>query len=150
MSEAIDIDEMIAALPRDEQVLVKKLRALVIECIPQATEKAYKDMVMPFYTRNRLICFISPPSAVWEPNANLKKQKTKGVALGFNQGKLMANEDGVLMSEGRKQVYMMYFKKLDEIDENQVRALLFEAAMIDEQFATKKKRKSKGGYDSHG
>jgi hypothetical protein len=53
----------------------------------------------------------------------------------------MANEDGVLLSEGRKQVYMMYFKKLDDIDDHQVRALLFEAAMIDEQFATKKKRK---------
>ena len=140
MSGAVDIDEMIATLPRDEQVLVKKLRALVTECIPQATEKAYKDMVMPFYTRNRLICFIWPPSALWRPNANLEKQKAKGVSLGFNQGKLMANEGGVLLSEGRKQVYMMYFKKLNDIDENQVRALLFEAAMIDEQFATKKKR----------
>jgi len=140
MPEAVDIDEMIATLPRDEQVLVKRLRALVTECIPQATEKTYKDMVMPFYTRNRLICFIWPPSALWEPNADREKQKTKGVALGFNQGKLMGNEDGVLLSEGRKQVYMMYFKKLDDIDENQVRALLFEAAMIDEQFAKKKKR----------
>jgi hypothetical protein len=140
MPGAIDIDEMIATLPLDEQVLVKRLRALVSECIPQATEKAYKDMVMPFYTRNRLICFIWPPSALWEPNANLEKQKAKGVALGFNQGKLLGNQDGALLSEGRKQVYMMYFKKLSDIDERQVRALLFEAAMIDEQFATKKKR----------
>jgi hypothetical protein len=139
MPGSVDIDEMIATLPRDEQVLVKKLRALVTECIPQATEKAYKDMVMPFYTRNRLICFIWPPSSLWEPNADIEKQKAKGVSLGFNQGKLMANEEGVLLSEGRKQVYMMYFKKLDDIDENQVRALLFEAAMIDEQFARKKK-----------
>jgi len=138
-AKTVDIDQMIATLPRDEQVLVKRLRALVTECIPQATEKAYDGQVMPFYTRNRLICFISPPSMIWEPNANREKQKTKGVALGFNQGNLMANEDGVLLAEGRKQVRLIYFKKLDDIDEHQVRALLFEAAMIDEQFAKKKK-----------
>ena len=53
----------------------------------------------------------------------------------------MSNEDGALLSEGRKQVHVMYFKKLEDIDEAQVKALLFEAAMIDEQFARKKKRK---------
>ncbi len=139
--KTVDIDQMIAALPRNEQVLVKRLRALVIECIPQATEKAYYDLGIPFYTRNRLICFIWPPSVFWEPNADHEKRKEKGVSLGFNQGKLMSNEEGVLLAEGRKQVYMMYFKKPDDIDENQIRALLFEAAMIDEQFAKKKKRK---------
>jgi hypothetical protein len=54
----------------------------------------------------------------------------------------MSSEDGVLLAEGRKQVYMMYFKSLKDIDENLVRALLFEAAIIDEQFG-KKKRKEK-------
>jgi hypothetical protein len=132
---------MIAALPRNEQVLVKRLRALVMECIPQATEKAYYDFAIPLYTRNRLICFIWPPSVCWEPGASHEKQKAKGVSLGFNQGKLMSNEDGVLLAEGRKQVYVMYFKNLDDIDEAQVRALLFEAAMIDEQFVKKKKKK---------
>ena len=139
-TKKVDIDEMIANLPRNEQVLVKMLRALIIECIPQATEKAYYDLGIPFYTRNRLICFIWPPSVVWESGANHEKRKAKGVSLGFNQGKLMSNEDGVLLAEGRKQVYMMYFKERGDIDEAQVRALLFEAAMIDEQFVKKKKR----------
>jgi hypothetical protein len=139
-TKKVDIDEMIANLPRNEQVMVKMLRALIIECIPQATEKAYYDLGIPFYTRNRLICFIWPPSVVWEPGANHEKRKAKGVSLGFNQGKLMSNEDGVLLAEGRKQVYMMYFKELGDIDEAQVRALLFEAAMIDEEFVKKKKR----------
>jgi hypothetical protein len=142
-AKPVDVDQMIATLPRDEQMLVKKLRALVTECIPQAIEKIYEDMVMPFYKRNRMICFIWPPSVIWEPNASYEKQKAKGVALGFSQGKLMSNEAGVLLSEGRKQVYMMYFKRLDDINEIQLRALLFEAAMIDEQFAKKEKRKKK-------
>ena len=139
--KTVDIDQMIAALPRDEQVLVKRLRALVVECIPQAIEKSYHDMVMPFYTRNRMICFILPPSAGCKPNADYEKKKAKGVALGFNQGKLMSNEDGVLLAEGRRQVYMMYFKRLIDIDENQLRPLLFEAAIIDEQFSKKRKKK---------
>jgi hypothetical protein len=138
-AKPVDIDQMIATLPRDEQVLVKRLRALIVECIPQATEKAYEGQVMPFYTRNRLICFILPPSVVWETNTDLGKRKTRGVALGFNQGNLMSNEDGALLAEGRKQVYMMYFKKLADIDEKQIRSLLFEAAMIDGQFVKKKK-----------
>jgi hypothetical protein len=138
-TRTVDVEQMIASLPRNELVLVKRLRALIIECIPQATEKAYYDLGIPFYTRNRLICFIWPPSVVWEANGKEGKRKAKGVTLGFNQGYLMSNEDGVLLSEGRKQVYAMYFKKLDDIDEAQVRALLFEAAMIDEQFAKKKK-----------
>lgn len=137
---AADIDQMIATLPRHEQVLVKRLRALVAECIPQATENAYDGQVMPFYKRNKLICFILPPSAVWEPGAGREKQISKGVALGFNQGNRMSNYDGVLLAEGRKQVYMIYFKELAEIDEHRVRALLYEAALIDEQFAKKKKQ----------
>lgn len=135
----VDIDEMIETLPRDERIVVKKLRTLVIECIPNATEKTYYDWRIPFYTRNRLICFIWPPSLSWEAGSKDKKRKDKGVSLGFNQGHLMSNEDGILLSEGRKQVYAMYFKKLDDIDEARVRALLFEAAMIDEQFSKRRK-----------
>ena len=140
-ANTVDIDAMIGTLPREEQVLVRRLRALVLECIPQATEKMYEGQVMPFYTRNKLICFILPPSGALEPGVYTTQQQSKGTALGFNQGYLMSNEDGALLAEGRKQVYMMYVKKLDDIDEHKVRALLYEAAMIDEQF-TKKKRKS--------
>jgi hypothetical protein len=47
----------------------------------------------------------------------------------------MSNEEGTLLAEGRKQVYVMYFMSLKDLDEQQVRARLFEAAMIDDQFA---------------
>jgi hypothetical protein len=139
--KTVDVDQMIANLPRGEQVIVKRLRALIIECIPQATEKSYYDLNIPFYRRNRLICFIWPPSLFWEQGKNHEKRQAKGVCLGFNQGYLISNDDGVLLSEGRKQVYAMYFNTLAEIKEKQVRALLFEAAMIDEQFSKKKKKK---------
>ncbi len=138
--KSVDIDQLISDLPRSEQVLVKRLRSLIIECIPQAAEKTYPDLIMPFFKKKRLICFIWPPSVPWASGTNHEKQKTKGVALGFNQGNLMSNQAGVLLAEGRKQVYMIYFKKPGDIDEVQVRALLFEAAMIDEQFGKKKRK----------
>ena|SRR6478736_2089662 len=133
------VDEIVEALPRSEQVIVKRLRALVLECLPKAEEKSYYDMGVPFYRHHRLICFIWPPSIYWGPKRTSETQQAKGVALGFNQGNLMSNQDGVLLAEGRKQVYCMYFHSLKDIDEAQVRALLFEAGMIDEGF--KKKRK---------
>lgn len=134
------VDELIMNLPRAERVIVEKLRALIMECLPTATEKAYYDMGIPFYTRNRLVCFIWPASVFWGPKRTTETQSAKGTSLGFNQGYLMSNEDGVLLSEGRKQVYVMYFHKLTDIDENQIRALLYEALLIDDSFKKKKKK----------
>ena len=134
------IDEMLANLPKKEQILVNRLRALIMECIPKAEEKAYYGEGVPFYRNNKLICFVWPASVFWGPKRTEETQKKKGTALGFNQGYLMANEDGALLAEGRKQVYVMYFQTINDINEEQVRALLFEAALIDETFKKKKKR----------
>lgn len=136
------VDDMIMNLPRHEQVIVKRLRMLVHECLPSATEKGYYDMDVPFYTRHRLICFIWPASVTWgsKTKQSAEKQKAKGVSLGFCQGNLMSNENGILKSEGRKQVYVTYFHSLKDIYDDEVRALLFEAAMIDDMFGEKKKR----------
>ena len=130
---------MITSLPKAEQVIVKRLRTLIQECLPMATEKAYYGLGVPFYSRRRMICFIWPTSLVWSPkkDATPKKKTNKGISLGFCQGYLMANEDGVLQTEGRKQVYVMYFQTLRDINEDQVRALLFEASMIDDTFKKK-------------
>ncbi|HZY81072.1 MAG TPA: DUF1801 domain-containing protein [Cyclobacteriaceae bacterium] len=132
------IEEMITSLPRNEQVLVNRLRAIVRECLPAAIENAYYDWRVPFYKRNRLICFIWPPSLELGKYKPTPAQIERGVSLGFCQGNRMSNEDGALLAEGRKQVYVLYIKSLKELDENLVRALLFEAAMVDEEFKKKK------------
>jgi hypothetical protein len=137
------VDEMILTLPKAEQVMVKRLRALVQECLPFAIEKGYYGEGIPFYSRNRMICFIWPAAVVWGSRKTATTQKFKGVSFGFCQGNLMSNEDGKLLSEGRKQVYIVYFKSLNEINDDEVRALLFEASLIDETFAKKKKDKKK-------
>ena len=128
-------DEILFGLPRAEQELVKRLRTLIIECIPKTTEHIYDDADFPFYRHNKLICYIWPASVLWKEGRTSETQNEKGTALGFNQGYLMSNEEGTLLAEGRKQVYVMYFKSLKDLDEQQVRAWLFEAAMIDDQFA---------------
>jgi hypothetical protein len=133
------VDEIVLNLPKEEQVIVKKLRSLVLECLPKATEKI--SYGAPFYSRNRMICFLWPPSLYWSPQQKPGKHQHKGVSLGFCYGNLMSNDQGVLLSEGRKQVFSMYFKSLSEIDEALIRSLLFEAEMIDEGFAKRKKPK---------
>lgn len=133
------VDELLQELPKEEQVVMKRLRSLVLECLPKATEKL--SYGAPFYTRNRMICFIWPPSLYWSPKQKPGKHSYKGVSFGFCYGNLMSNDKGVLLSEGRKQVYCMYFKSLQEIDEALIRSLLFEAEMLDESFAKKKKSK---------
>jgi len=137
------VEEMIISLPKAEQVIAKRLRVLVMECLPLATEKGYYGEGVPFYTHHRMICFIWPASVFWGPKRNLTTNTAKGVTLGFCQGNLMSNEDGVLLAEGRKQVYVMYFRSLSEIKEDHVRALLFEAGMIDDTFGERKKRPKK-------
>lgn len=127
------VDEVIESLPRPEQIIVKKLRDIILDCLPKAQEK--NSYGVPFYRRNRMICYIWPPSIQWDSKM---KNNNDRVVLGFCQGNLMANENNVLLVEGRKQVYCMYFKSLKEIDETQIRALLFEAGMIDEEFGKKK------------
>ena len=46
----------------------------------------------------------------------------------------MSNENNLLKAERRKQVSVMYFYTLRDIREDEVRALLFEASMIDDSF----------------
>jgi len=132
------IDEIILELPRKEQAIVKRLRALIWECLPSAVEKNnFGDPVEErghvLYSHHRMVCYIWPSSF---SKGKLKETHlAKGVALGFCQGNLFANEDMVLMSEKRKQVYCMYFKTLKEINEARIRALLYEADLIDQGFS---------------
>jgi hypothetical protein len=141
MAALVTVEEMLSTLPKSERVMVDRLRNLVIECLPKASEKGYYGLGVPFYRHHRLICFIWPSSVVWGPVS--EKPKRKGVvSLGFCQGNRMLNDEGWLLAEGRKQVYVMYFSKASEIDDNIVRSLLFEAGMIDDQFVQKHKSMS--------
>ena len=129
------VDEMILSLPAEERAIAKRLRDLVMECIPLATEKPYYGLGVPYYSRHRQICYIFPSSALYGAE---DQEHEKNVTLGFCQGNKMFNENSVLKVEGRKQVSVMYFSFLRDIKEDQIRALLFEASMIDDSFGAKR------------
>lgn len=130
------IEEVIDDFPPAPRLIMKRIRSLILECLPRATEKL--SYGVPFYSHHRMICFIWPPGY----NPLMKKKGGKietRVGLGFCQGNRMSNADGALLSEGRKQIYYMYFESLQEIIDAQIRALLFEAELVDESFKRKKK-----------
>lgn len=134
------VDEMILTLPDKEAVVVRRLRALVKECLPKATEKL--SYGVPYYSNHKMICFIWPPSVYWGPEKISEKQKQKGVTLGFSYGHQLADDEGLLLAEGRKQVYVLYFHTIRDIDEQAIRSLLFEAGLLDDTFGARKKTKS--------
>src|SRR5688572_1207899 len=119
------VEEAISTLPQAEQVVVKRLRTLIQECLPKAIEEPKYGLGVPFYRHHRLICFIWSPSLYWGvAKKNRERNEQKGVTLGLCQGNLMSNHDGALLAEGRKQVRCIYFKSLNEINDEQIRALL--------------------------
>lgn len=141
MATALTVEEMLANVPREEQVIFNRLRVLVHECLPLATEKPYYGIGVPFYTHHRMICYLWPAAAVWSPRGNVVAPKQTGVTLGFCYGYRMGNEKRQLLSEGRKQVRTVFYPSLKSLDESQIRAWLFEASMIDDSFAKPKKQR---------
>ena len=129
------VDEVIEDLPKNEQQIVKRLRALILDCLPHIQEMNTGGV--PYYRRNRNILFIWPPSIYWGPNK--ESMNKKGVTLGFCQGNLMRDDEGLLKSENRKQVYCIYFTSVGEIDESKLRPLIFEADELDRSFRKKRK-----------
>ena len=126
-------------LPKTELVMFKRLRALIRECLPKTIEEPKYGLGVPYYRHHRQICFIWPSSFYWGPKKDGKSTKPSMVTLGFCQGNRMSNEEGLLKSEGRKQVYCLHFKSVEEMVDQQIRALLYEAELVDETFSRKKK-----------
>ena len=125
-------DDFIISLPKDERIIVSKLRALLLETEPRFREKL--SYGVPYFSRGRRVCFIWPASAPLGPT------KAK-VSLGFCYGNLLSNTQGLLISEGRKQVYIVRFSSLNEINEKLLLEIIQEALIVDDLYLQKKKLK---------
>lgn len=119
------IEECLDFLPADELAITEVLRKLVFECIPGVTEKL--SFNVPFYKRHKGICFIWPASILWG-----KKKTYEGVRFGFQYGNMLTDEDGYLEKGDRKQVYWKDFTKLRADDIDMLKALLYEAVLLDD------------------
>jgi hypothetical protein len=116
------IPEFLHYLPEDQLQMVEALRNLVLDCIPDGTEKlAYN---VPFYYRYSRICFIWPAAVPWGAVKS-------GVQIGFCKGSLLS-DTSYLSADERRSVFVKRFDSPKEIDAGQLRALLYEAVLIDE------------------
>ena len=130
------VDEFLEYLPEDELKIVLLLRRIILDCIPDCTEKLSYNV--PFYRRHANICFIWPACVTW---GGVSQQ---GVRMGFTSGYLLQDDLHYLDRGDRKQVYWRDFHHTAEIDVDLLRSYILEAALIDEEKArTKRKQKSK-------
>jgi len=119
-----DLDDLFAFLPTEELEIVKALRLLVYECIPEVKEKLSYNV--PFFRVKKTICFIWPGSVPWGGTF-------EGVQFGFTKGHLLLNEDNYLAAGKRKYVRTITFSSIKEIDFERLRLLLYEANIVDSE-----------------
>ncbi len=131
-----NVEEFLDYLPANELVIVEYLRKLIFDCIPNCREKLSYNV--PYYYRNKNICFIWPSSVQW---GNMKE---RGVRLGFTSGNLLHDEINYLDKGDRKQVYWKDFYKVKDIDVDLLKSYIFEAGKIDESITKKPSVKKKG------
>ena len=127
----MDWTEFSRALPKEEHLIFHILRNLILETEPRLIEKM--NYGVPYYVRNRMVCFIWPVSA---PNAPAAKNQTWNdtiVSLGFCYGNRLSNEQGILFAEGRKQVYIVRLRSMKDLRSLQqpISEIIQEAVMVD-------------------
>lgn len=132
-----DWSEFAIALPREERLIFNRLRNLIMETEPRLIET--KSYGVPYYSLHKRICFIWPVSAPNSPTAKNQRDGGTLVSLGFCYGNELSNEQGLLLAEGRKQVFIIRLKSLKELTllERQIVEVINEAVLLDE---TKKSR----------
>lgn len=128
------VEDLLEFLPPDEKIIVEALRKIVLDHVHGVKEKL--SFNVPFYHRHKALCFIWPSSVLWG-----SKKTFDGVQFGFAYGNLMSDYAHVLEKGNRKQVYLMYFTHLHQIDPQLIRSYLTEAEMVDNEMALMKKKK---------
>ena len=134
----IDWTDFSAALPKEENLIFKYLRSLILETEPRLVEKM--NYGVPYFTRNRMVCFIWPISAPNAPTAKNQTWHDTIVSLGFCYGNQLSNAHKILLSEGRKQVFIVRFRSLNDLKnlEQPIIETICEAVLVDESFAKRK------------
>jgi hypothetical protein len=135
-----DVAEFIAGLDPGEKTIVNRLRNLILDTDPRLQEKL--SYGVPYFFHNRRVCFIWPASH-FPCSEDKRKEYPEKVQLGFCYGNLLSNEQGVLLAEGRKQVYLMKFTSPSEINDQIIREIVMEAVMVDDSFRSLKKKSTK-------
>lgn len=124
------VEDFLLDLPAKEQPIAIRLREIILESIPDVEERL--SYGVPYFYRFSRICFIWPASA---PNS----AHDDGVLLGFCRANLLSNENGLFEMGHRKEVGIVQYHSLLEIDENVILEALYEAVIVDEELGGKRK-----------
>jgi hypothetical protein len=120
MGERPTPEQFLAAFPPAIQALADQLRALVKQTVPNVDEAVYVGWHLIGYrvrdgSRSRYFCFVAP----FEDR----------VALGFEYGVLLTNDAGLLEGDGT-QVRYVTFRRAEDVRDQELAALIAEAAMV--------------------
>lgn len=84
---------------------------------------------IPFYYGRSWICYLNPT-------------KDDKVELAFVRGNELSNEQRLLESKGRKQVYSITFEKVSDIPQKLINEVIQEAILLDQTKPYESKRKA--------
>ena len=110
-----DITEFINRQPAALQPIFSALRQIIFQEAPHITE--LMQYHIPFYTYHGRLCYLNP--------------RKGAVDLGLCQGAFLANEQGLLVGEGKQERHMRV-KSLEDINQVALQALLQEAMLWNE------------------
>jgi uncharacterized protein YdhG (YjbR/CyaY superfamily) len=132
-----EVADLIAELPGEEKLITKRLRSLILGTDPRLQEKL--SYGVPYFFHHRRICFLWPASLF--PCGSKPNPVDVKVILGLCYGNLLSNEQGLLIADNRKQVYLINFTSAKEIDDRLITEIIQEAIMVDDEFGNKKKKR---------
>ena len=104
-----DVKEYIDQFDPDFRDILLRLRALIYQVVPDATEDI--KWSVPTFSLHKTICYI----------AGFKRH----VTFGFYDGKMLKDPDGLLLGTGKHMKYLK-FKSIDELDEDRLRLWILE------------------------
>jgi hypothetical protein len=113
-------EQFLATFPAEIRALADQLRALVRQTVTEVEEAVYTGWRLIGYRvrdgrRSRYFCYIAP----FEDR----------ITLGFEYGVLLSNDAGLLEGAGT-QVRYVTIRQLDDIREQELTALIAEAAAV--------------------
>jgi hypothetical protein len=113
-------EQFLATFPTEIRALADQLRALITQTVTEVDEAVYTGWRLIGYRlrdgrRSRYFCYIAPFEA--------------RVTLGFEYGVLLSNDAGLLEGTGT-QVRYVTIRELDDIREQELTALIAEAAAM--------------------
>lgn len=98
------------------QELMIATHEMILELLPNI--RANIKYKIPFYSLRRNICYLNPSG--------------NHIYIGFLYGHLLSNEQGILVTAGRKQVRHVDIFSLKDVHREVVKEVILEAVLLDE------------------